>query len=96
MAYGFVTVTFSVAVPRLPCVSVAEHVTVVVPIGNVLPDAGLQETGRSPSALSVANVLNSTTAPFSELAAAVTSPEVVMTGGAMSSGLDDSLTSVQP
>ena len=34
-----VTVTVKVAVPVLPCASVAEHVTVVTPTGNVSPEA---------------------------------------------------------
>lgn len=34
--------------------SVAEHVTTVGPIGKVVPDAGLQETGRLPSTRSLA------------------------------------------
>ena len=48
------TTTLNVPVARFPDESVAVHVTGVVPIGNVLPDALLQTTATAPSALSVA------------------------------------------
>ncbi len=37
-----------VAEPVLPAASVALQVTVVMPSGKVLPDAGVQVTGRAP------------------------------------------------
>jgi len=37
----------------LPCESAAGHVTVVVPMGNVVPEAGKQLTGTAPSTRSV-------------------------------------------
>src|SRR5262245_41110044 len=49
-----VTVTLNVACELLPRVSEAVQVTVVWPIGNVDPDAGLHVTGRLPSTMSVA------------------------------------------
>jgi hypothetical protein len=52
-----VTVTVNEAEPLLPCVSVAEHMTVVVPSGNIEPLAGVQFTGRAPSTPSVADAL---------------------------------------
>jgi hypothetical protein len=57
MAGGVMSVTATVneAEPRLPCVSAAVQVTVVTPIGNVEPLAGLQLTGRAPSTLSMAD-----------------------------------------
>jgi hypothetical protein len=57
MAGGVMSVTATVneAEPRLPCVSAAVQVTVVTPIRNVEPLAGLQLTGRAPSTLSVAD-----------------------------------------
>jgi hypothetical protein len=42
------TVTVKPALDLLPEASVAVHVTVVVPNGNVEPDAGLQVTGSDP------------------------------------------------
>jgi hypothetical protein len=39
------------------CESVAEHCTVVVPLGKVDPEAGLQLAGIDPSTLSVAVAL---------------------------------------
>jgi hypothetical protein len=48
------TVTVKVAVAVLLRVSSAVQVTVVVPRGNVLPDAGAQLTGRTPSTTSLA------------------------------------------
>jgi hypothetical protein len=41
-------VTVKLALPVLPRVSVAVHVTVVVPIANVEPEAGLHVTVRGP------------------------------------------------
>jgi hypothetical protein len=48
------TVTVNVHVAVLPASSVARHVTVVVPIGNVLPEAGEQATATAASQSSVA------------------------------------------
>ena len=48
------TVTVKLAVAELPAASAAVHVTVVVPIGKVVPDAGAQVTGTAPSTLPVA------------------------------------------
>jgi hypothetical protein len=48
------TVTVKDAEPVFPCESVAVHVTVVVPTGKVLPEAGLQVGVREPSTMSVA------------------------------------------
>ncbi len=48
------TVTLKVAEPELPRVSAALQVTVVVPMGKVDPEGGLQVTGREPSTTSVA------------------------------------------
>src|SRR5436190_16822141 len=53
-----VSVTVNEACCVLPCVSVAEHVTGVVPRGKLAPDAGVQVTGRTPSTLSVADGLD--------------------------------------
>src|SRR5919201_330441 len=49
-----VTVTVKEAEPVLPCESVALQVTVVVPTGNLLPEAGLQVGVSEPSTTSVA------------------------------------------
>jgi hypothetical protein len=43
----------SLGVAGFPAVSVAVHVTVVLPTGNRLPDAGAQLTGSVPSTISV-------------------------------------------
>jgi hypothetical protein len=48
------TVTMNVQVLRLVQSSVAVQVTIVVPTGNKLPDAGIQATETLGSALSVA------------------------------------------
>jgi hypothetical protein len=57
------TVMLKLALPVLPCESVAVHVTFVVPTGKVLPEAGLQVGVIAPSALSVALAENVTVAP---------------------------------
>jgi hypothetical protein len=48
------TVTVNVAVPVLFAASVAVQVTVLVPSGNVEPEAGLQVTGTFPLTVSLA------------------------------------------
>jgi hypothetical protein len=48
------TVTVKLFCDVFPCESVAVHVTVVWPSGNVLPDAGAQLGVTGPSRLSVA------------------------------------------
>jgi hypothetical protein len=45
---GFDTVTLNVQLPWLPDVSVAVHVTVVIPTGKQNPEAGLQTTDCTP------------------------------------------------
>jgi len=50
-----VTVTVNDAAPWLPCASVAVHVTVVAPNGNVDPLAGVQLVATGPSSVSVAD-----------------------------------------
>src|SRR5262245_24388016 len=42
------TVTKKIAVAVFPAASVAEHVTLVIPSANVLPEAGAHVTGRVP------------------------------------------------
>src|SRR2546428_2174736 len=61
--------------------SVDEHVTVVVPIGNVDPDCGTHVTSVDPPPASTADELNVATAPFGDVASTATSPDVVTTGG---------------
>jgi hypothetical protein len=81
-----VTVTRNDAVPVLPAESVAEQVTVVVPTGNVEPEAGVQTGVIEPSTKSVAVAVNVTTVP-EELGAAT-----VMSAGTLTEGLVVSLT----
>src|SRR5215208_1687644 len=57
------TVTVNVPVVVAPLLSVAVAVTVVVPMGNVLPEAWLSVTGSGPSSGSVAVTVNVTAAP---------------------------------
>ncbi len=57
------TVTANVLVVVLPCASVTVLVTVVVPTGNVEPEAGVLVTEPTPGQLSVAEVVKVTTAP---------------------------------
>ena len=66
-----VTVTAKVADALLPCASLAEHDTVVVPIGNVDPDAGEQVTATLPSTRSLADAVNVAAAPDALVAASV-------------------------
>ena len=48
------TKTVNEPVAMLPCASVAEQLTVVVPSWKTAPEAGLQFTGTEPSTRSVA------------------------------------------
>ena len=50
----WVIVTVKLVVPVFPAASVAEHVTVVIPIGNMVPDAGVQVGPLVTATLSVA------------------------------------------
>jgi hypothetical protein len=77
---GVTTVTVNDRFELFSCVSVAVHPTVVAPIGNVLPDAGAQTTGRVPSTRSLADAVNVTTAPDGVVAVAV------MLAGTVSAG----------
>src|SRR2546425_12467391 len=52
-----VTVTVNDAALRLPCASVALHVTVVAPNGNVDPLAGAHVVASAPSSVSVADAM---------------------------------------
>jgi len=80
---GFVvskTVTVRFAVPVLPAPSVAKQVTVVVPRGNVLPEAGVQFGISAPLTRSVADAVKLTTAPEALVASAVMGAGTVTTG----------------
>ena len=79
-----VTVTLKLPVARLPCVSVAEQLTMVVPTANVLPDAGEQRTFTLPSTRSAADVVKSTIAPDGPVASRVIAAGSVNTGGVVS------------
>jgi hypothetical protein len=57
------------------------QVTVVVPTGNVEPDAGLQDTGTVPSTMSVALAENETAAPPAPVACTP-----LMFGGTLTTG----------
>ena len=78
------TVTVNDAVPVLPAASVAEQLTVVVPSGNVEPEAGVQTAATEPSMLSVAVTVNDTVLPDAEVASVVMADGTVRTGGVVS------------
>ena len=60
------------------------HVTVVVPIANAAPDAGVHVVERLPSTRSVALVVNVTVAPLAPVASAVIGDGTVTTGTVVS------------
>jgi hypothetical protein len=78
------TVTVNEAEPVLPCVSAAVQVTVVTPIRNVEPLAGVQLTGRAPSTLSAADAEYVNTAPVGPVASMVAFAGSVNAGGVVS------------
>jgi hypothetical protein len=79
-----VTVTWKLPLPVLPATSWAVHVTVVAPIGNVKPEAGLHVTARGPSTVSKADAANVTTAPDALVAGTVKFPGTVTAGATVS------------
>ena len=66
-----VTVTVNEPVEAFPAASDDEHETVVTPMGNDEPEAGVQTTGRAPSTASSAEALKVTTALVPEAVTAI-------------------------
>src|SRR5689334_3717281 len=81
------TVTWKVLVWVLPWASVTVLVTVVVPTGNVDPEAGVLVTSPTPGQLSVAETVNVTTAPQTPA-----SLLTAMSAGTVSTGFSVSFT----
>jgi multisubunit Na+/H+ antiporter MnhB subunit len=71
-ASSSLTVTVNEQLPELVAESVAVQVTVVMPLGNVAPDGGVQTGVIEPSQLSVAVAVNITTAEHIVLSVPVT------------------------
>src|SRR5688572_30691838 len=80
------TVTVKDAVAVLFAASEAVRSTVVVPIGNVLPEVGSAVTYTVGSTLSVAVAVKFTTAPDEPVASAVMLPGEMITGAVASVG----------
>src|SRR2546428_318521 len=78
------TVTVKLAVPVLPCASLAVQVTVAVPRAKVEPETGAQVTATVPSTLSVAFALNVTMAPDGPVASFVMLAGALIVGGVLS------------
>jgi hypothetical protein len=79
-----VTVTVKLFVLVLPAASVAVAVTLVVPTGKVLPDAGLKTTGTFPLTVSSADPEKLTTVPAGLVVFTVGTIGSVRTGGVVS------------
>ena len=87
-AVSTVTVTVNGWVVVLPAASVDVHVTVVAPIGNVEPEAGVQSTGSVPSTASVAaGAVQEATAPDGPVAGIDRSAGTVKAGPVVSTTL---------
>src|SRR5262245_33741533 len=87
MAGGVVSCTVTVKVfgtAWFPAASCAWHVTVVVVIANVEPDAGVQTGTMAVSSGSVAVTVYVTTAPLDPVASRVRFAGTVITGGVVS------------
>jgi hypothetical protein len=78
------TVTVKVALAALLAASWAEQLTVVLPTGNIDPEARVHATGTEPSTRSVAVTVKLTVAPFGPVADAVTGAGTVIVGGVVS------------
>jgi hypothetical protein len=72
--------------------SVAEQFTVVVPNGNIEPEAGKHVTGTGPSTASFAEAMKFTTAPETLVAFTVISAGKVKTGGVLSTTVSVTVT----
>src|SRR5256712_6192166 len=79
-----VTVTVNEAEPLLPCASLALHVTVVGPDGNIDPLAGVHVVATAPSSASVADAVKVKTAPVALVASTVAFAGTVTTGPVVS------------
>src|SRR5919201_2978633 len=83
--HAAVTVTVKVSVPRLPALSVAVQVTVVVPSGKTLPDALSQPAATAPSTRSEAvGAAYVTAAPAADVATADLFGDTVRFGAVVS------------
>jgi hypothetical protein len=71
--------------PVLPSLSVAEQVTVVIAIGKVEPEGGVQVGVRGPSIESLADAVNVITFPLGLVASSVMFAGTVTTGAVVSS-----------
>ena len=78
------TLTSNVAEPTFSRVSLAVHVTLVVPTGKRLPEGGMHTTGRSPSTRSYADEVNTTIAPSGSSVSTSMLAGTVTTGGVVS------------
>jgi hypothetical protein len=74
------TITLNDADALLPAASVAVQVTVVVPIGKVEPDGGVQTGVIAPSTVSLAVAVKFTSAPDGPVASAVMSVGTLIEG----------------
>jgi len=78
------TATLKLAEALFPRVSEAAQVTVVLPMANVLPEAGAHDTERSPSTMSLAvGGLHDATAPLAPVASTVMSAGAPLIDGAV-------------
>jgi hypothetical protein len=75
------TVTLKLAVPVLPCVSVAVQLTGVVPNGKTAPEPGKQDWELTASSGSLAEAEYVTTAPEGPVASTLRIAGIVHTGG---------------
>ena len=80
------TVTVNEAAPSFPAWSLAVHLTVVSPNGNVEPDVGVHEAETGPSTSSSADAEKFTSAPDPLVASSVISAGTDTTGGLASEG----------
>ena len=78
------TVTEKVALAALPALSTLVQVTVVTPMGNVLPEGGVHVAGSAPDTASLADAVKFTTAPEALLACTMMFPGTVSAGGVVS------------
>lgn len=78
------TVTLKLPLAVFSALSVAVQLTVVVPVGKVVPEAGVQFGVTAPSTRSVAEAVKVTTAPEASVASVLMSAGRFSTGGVVS------------
>jgi hypothetical protein len=86
-----VTVTVKLLVPTFAWLSIAVHVTVVVPNGKADPLVGVQLAATTPSKVSTANTVYVNAAPDGPVASTLALAGTVITGAVVSATVTENV-----